>query len=135
MVFDKGKTPLFVAAIAGVVLAVGVATFAGPCIHEDGSTSVCSSASHALMVCGVVTFVAGIAGSVAKGGMPAKICSIIAVVAGMVSIIAPGSLFPLCMMQTMRCWTVMRPYSLLCGIAVVACAVVQLVMASRKKES
>ena len=40
------------------------------------------------------------------------------IAAGVFATIAPGGLFALRMVQTMRCWTIMRPFALVFGIVI-----------------
>jgi len=109
--------PLLLAA-AGAVLALGVLTFAGPCVHDDGSAAACAAAAHAVLAAGIIALIAGFAGAVTRGIQIQTIASIVGIAAGIFATVAPGGLFPLCMMQTMRCWTMMRPFSLVLGVVV-----------------
>lgn len=109
--------PLVLAA-AGAVLALGMLTFAGPCVHEDGSAAACATAAHAVLAAGIVACVAGLAGAVMRSIPAQAALSIAGIVAGVFATIAPGGLFALCMVQTMRCWTIMRPFALVFGIVI-----------------
>ena len=44
----------------------------------------------------------------------------------------PGSVLPLCSMQSMRCWLIMRPFAIALGAAIVLVAVIQAVLIFRK---
>lgn len=107
---------------------VGVLTFAGPCVHDDGSTGMCFDASLAIVAAGAVAALLAAATIAARPGTATVAMDIAAACAGVFMAATPGTVFALCMMQTMRCWTLMRPFALVCGIAI---AVVALVRAYR----
>ena len=125
----KERTVPLVLAAAGAFLVVGILTFAGPCVHDDGSAATCAAAAHATLAAGAVALVVGIAAMIVRGVSAQMVLSAIGIVAGAFAIGASGVLFPLCMMQTMRCWTIMRPFSMAFGVIIAVVAVVMLVQA------
>ena len=128
----RSNPAALVALVCAALLAVGVFTFAGPCVHDDGSTAACHTASVAVIGAGVVGALAAVAGLMASGSKGPVVLYAISAIAGAFAAASPGVLFPLCMMQTMHCWTVMRPFALVCGIALCITAVVAAIMASRQ---
>ena len=120
----KANAPLIAAAILSVLLTVGVLTFAGPCIHEDGTHGACFAASQAILASAFVALVASVVGVVLGNARVRGILSFVAGGAGLFAAASPGLLFPLCMMQTMRCWAIMRPFALIVGILITICGVV-----------
>lgn len=117
--------PFHVAAfVFTVLLIVGIVTFAGPCVHEDGSAAVCQGAAHAVVVAGVVACISTLVSLIVRSLKVSGVCVLVAACCGAFAVIAPGVLFGMCMMQTMRCWTVMRPFTLVCGAALLLCAVI-----------
>lgn len=128
----RSNPAALVALVCAALLAVGVFTFAGPCVHDDGSTAACHTASVAVIGAGVVGALAALAGLMASGSKGPVVLYAISAIAGAFAAASPGVLFPLCMMQTMHCWTVMRPFALVCGIALCITAVVAAIMASRQ---
>lgn len=99
---------------------VGVMTFAGPCVHDDGSTATCAQASWGIV--GGAVFLAGAAiAQVAVEGRTARIvCAVICALLGVFIFLVPGTILPLCMMDTMHCQAVMKPFAQLMGaIAVI----------------
>ena len=125
--------PLIVGAAFSALLVVGVLTFAGPCVHDDGSHAACYTASQAILAAGVVAFVASVAGIVVRNDLARCVLAVGAVLAGAFAVASPGALFPLCMMQTMRCHLVMRPFALVVGVVVCVCGIVAAVVAFRAK--
>lgn len=127
----KQRPLVVVSLVEAVLLAVGALTFAGPCIHEDGSAAVCHTAAHVIVACGVVGAMGSLAALFLRGGKAAA-ASLVSAAAGLFAAVAPGTLFGLCMMQTMRCWTVMKPFALVCGGALFICALIAAIVLLRK---
>ena len=123
------RRPLVIASlILAVLLALGALSFAGPCVHEDGSFAACHAASLAVIGSSVLAAVASLAALFVRGGKLAGSVMLVSAVAGLFAALSPGTLFGLCMMQTMRCWTLMRPFALVCGAALFLCALVAAIM-------
>ena len=130
----KSRIIPLIIAIVGALLAIGVSTFAGPCMHDDGTTGACAAASQAVLVAGIVACAVGLLGVLFARNIQANITlSIIGVIAGIVAIASPGGLFAMCMMQTMRCWTIMRPFALVLGAVIAIVSVVMLVQGVSKR--
>lgn len=131
----RANLSLVIAAVLSALLVVGVLTFAGPCVHEDGSHGGCFTASQAIVTCAAISLVASIVG-IALGKARARgALALVAALAGACAAACPGWLFSLCMVQTMRCWTIMRPFALVLGILVAVCGVVAAVKAFSAKAS
>ena len=129
------QRPLAVAAlVAAVLLVIGTLTFAGPCIHEDGSAAACHPASHAIVAAGVAGIIASLAALLVRSPKPAGCIALVAAVAGLFAAASPGTLFGLCMMQTMRCWVAMRPFALVCGGALFLCGLIAAIALFRARE-
>lgn len=117
--------PFHVAAlIIAALLCIGVLTFAGPCVHDDGSAAVCHGAANAVLAASIIGCIVALASLLARNAKLSGACAIIVACCGAFAAAAPGTLFGLCMMQTMRCWTVMRPFALVCGAVLCLCAVI-----------
>ncbi|MBQ3301453.1 MAG: DUF4418 family protein [Eggerthellaceae bacterium] len=129
----KRNPALAIVFVLAVLLVAGVLTFAGPCAHEDGSHGTCYDTSLFLVGIGCVAAVAAVAALVVRVRFASGALSVVAALAGALAALAPGSLLPLCMMATMRCWTVMRPFAMACGIAIFVCGVVGAVRAFKER--
>ena len=119
--------------VAAVLLAVGALTFAGPCVHDDGSVAACHAAAHAVVACGVIAAMASLAALFPRNVRTAWCLAFVSAAAGLFAAVSPGTLFGLCMMQTMRCWTVMKPFALVCGGVVFLCALIGAIALLRKR--
>ena len=118
--------------VSGIAL-IGVFTFAGPCILEDGSTASCYGAAQAIIGFSIGGLICADIAIFWRKSMIKKVFSLLCAVFGILMALAPGTLFPLCMMHTMRCWTTMRPFAMVFGI-VLALASVGYFLTQPKKQ-
>ena len=117
--------------ILAVLLAVGAATFAGPCVHDDGSIGPCHTAGTVLIGLGIAVMVISILRLFLPRNSANGILAGIAGVLGLLAAILPGTALPLCMMDTMRCQTIMHPYALVLGILIFVLAIIDAVVMHR----
>ena len=133
---EKKIRPLSVAlAVVCALLAVAIATVAGPCVHDDGTVSMCHLTGQVLLYLGIAaTLVAVIRIFVPSAAVSAGMGAIVTVL-GVITVFAPGTFLPLCMMATMRCNAVMHPVAMVLGalICIVAIADSALVMRAAGK--
>ena len=116
----------FLQLILPVLLLMGIMTFAGPCgMHDDGSVSSCFWASRSLMglAIALVLIALGRLG-LSQSRELRRGLNLATVVLGILVLVTPGGLIDLCMMQTMRCHTIMRPFALVTGVLVSIVAIV-----------
>ena len=101
-----------VMAFLGIMLCVGVQTFAGPCAHADGSAAVCAPLKTWLTVMGgVITALAGISFL-----RPCWVFPCLTAASAILVILIPGGIVPVCMADTMRCRLVTCPTALVLGV-------------------
>lgn len=130
-------SPVFkVLGIAQIALAVllvaGVLTFAGPCVHEDGSAATCAQASWGIIGMGVMLLGASIAQLVVEGKVARIATAVLCAILGVIIILVPGTILPLCMMETMSCQAVMKPFAQLCGGLTILLSIATAVVAARR---
>lgn len=126
---DKAQ-PLvgIVLTVLSSILLVGILTFAGPCgVHDDGTMSSCYWASRAVLGVGVVLAVISLVRIFERDEGERRGLSFSAALLGVLVAVLPGVLIDLCMMQTMRCHTVMRPFALVMGVLIAVVGGVDLV--------
>ena len=117
---------------AAALLAIGAATFAGPCpTHDDGSLPGCAQAGQYVLYLGIVGAIAALARVLVNRAPVRAIGSLAAAACGAAAALLPGTVLPLCMMATMRCHTIMRPFALIVGIAIAVLGVAD-ALVSRK---
>ena len=122
-------------AFLSAVLAVGSQTFLRPCVHEDGSASVCTPAGTLLLVFGVAAAVLSLARLAGVGRGTRLLLSALTLAAGVLIILTPGVLSPLCMMETMRCRMITKPAAQVAGtlIALLSAGDLLRIAAGRKE--
>lgn len=97
--------------ILGLILAVGVATVFGACPRkEDGTWMKCHQVQILLIWIGIGMAVLAIICMLVKQRMVRLLLCIAGGVLALVGALIPGILFSMCMMDTMRCHSVMTPF-------------------------
>ena len=129
---NKCKIPALVILVLAVLTALGVKTFFGPCVHEDGSFGPCHWAGQAIFGTALLMAAQSLAAVLRKddgiqGGLYAGM-----VMTAVLGILIPGTLISLCKMASMRCNAVMRPAVTLLFAAMAAAAVTGLVLWKKK---
>ena len=113
----KNIAAILLLAVAAVI-AAGSVTVIGPCVHADGSAAACTDTGRAVLICGCV--LAALAAALLFVRSPGVRTAIflVSLCASVVCILLPGTLMPLCRMDTMHCRAVMQPsVMILSGIA------------------
>jgi len=91
------------------VIAIGSVTVLGPCVHEDGSEAPCTRAGRAVLCDGcVLALLAALILFIRKPSVRI-VLFFISLCAAAVGIALPGTILPICRMDTMHCRTVMQP--------------------------
>ncbi len=121
--------------VINVLFLLGMLFWFGPCDHvkEDGSFMNCHWAGVVLAGTAAVMTVISLAHLLIpdtgmKAGLSAALvpCSVFA-------FLVPGNLISLCMMNTMRCRSVMTPAAMVCSALVVITAAVDIAVQLRRK--
>ncbi len=115
----KGKVWPVVSLVLSLVLSVGVMTLFHACPRkEDGSWMHCHSVQNTICCIGIALAAVSILLILISSRAAGIILSLAAVAACIISALLPGGLMKMCMMNTMRCYTVMKPFVLLMSIAI-----------------
>lgn len=131
-----GKGKISVMAIvelaAAVLLLVGALTFAGPCgVHDAGTVSPCFGTSHILAAMGAVAAVVAAVRLFVKNPSVQVALGVVAGALGVAIASAPGNFLALCMMATMRCQTIMKPFAIAMGVVILAAAIIDVFLVRR----
>lgn len=109
------------------VIAVGSVTVLGPCVHEDGSEAACIRAGRAVFCDGcVLALLAALILFIRKPSARIVLFFISMCVAA-VGITFPGTVFPICRVDTMHCRAVMQPAMIIlfaCELIVSVCGLI-----------
>ena len=101
----------FVPAVLGLVLAIGTATLFRACaMKEDGTWMHCHTAQTAVVIMGCVMCALGLAAALSKTKSLRVAMYGLLIAGACVSFLIPGVIVSMCMMTTMRCYSVMRPF-------------------------
>ena len=95
--------------ILAAVIAIGSVTVLGPCVHEDGSEAPCASAGRAVFCGGCVLAVLAALILFIRKPSVRIVLLFVTLFAAAVGIALPGTIFPVCRMDTMHCRAVMQP--------------------------
>jgi len=95
--------------VLAVIIAVGSVTVLGPCAHEDGSEAPCTGTGRAILADGILLAVLSVFLLFIKAPKMRLILFMITAVAALAGILMPGTLLPVCKMDTMHCRMVMQP--------------------------
>ena len=133
----KKKVYEFIPAVLAILLSIGVVTVFKACDPmEDGSWMNCHNAQMQVFVLGLVLTALSVVGLFLKESLIKKIIEIVSIVLAVIIAIVPGVITHLCMMDTMRCHTLMRPFVIIFGILFIVAQVVVIVFGiiNSKKE-
>ena len=95
--------------VLAAAVAVGSVTVLGPCVHEDGSTGPCAKAGTAVLIAGCALAALAVLILVLRAPGIRTLLFAAAAVVSVIGILLPGTLYPLCKMDTMHCRAVMQP--------------------------
>ena len=114
--------------ILSIVFIVGLLTFAGACgPAEDGSFMTCHWAGQAVTALAVLLLVTSIIRLAVRDRGMKKGLSIAMMLTAITAAIIPGNLINLCMMNTMHCHAVMRPFVIVMAVLHGAAAIFDIV--------
>lgn len=108
---DKNVLLSLVPSLAGLLLAIGVMTVFSACgIKDDGTFMHCHDAQISVALSGGCIAVFFALAAFLKNRIARIIFNVAALVVSVRAFLLPGILMPMCMMRTMRCYTVMQPF-------------------------
>ncbi len=132
----KGKKTLLrlVPAVLCLLLALGSVTLFSACGQkEDGSWMRCHQAQELVMWISLGTGALLAAGALVKRRSIETAASALGTAGGIICFLIPGSMFPLCMMHTMRCYTHLQPFVRIMGALIAVCCLISLILSLRDK--
>ena len=119
--------------VISVFFFVGICFLFEPCApKEDGSFMTCHWAGQALAGIAALLTVQSVIRLFVKGAGKKQGMDLAMAATAILAIAVPGHLIRLCMMADMRCHAVMTPFVRVMSVLVFACAVVNIVRATRK---
>ncbi len=119
----KAKFWNIVSVVLAAALCIGVSTVFRACgAKEDGTWMHCHDVQRTVLVLGLAAAAAGLAGLSGRRAVPMAAAAAGAVIS-LITALLPGRIMPMCMMETMRCQAVMKPFvTVVCVVAVLVFA-------------
>lgn len=130
----KNVIALILLALA-VLAAIGSVTFMGPCVHEDGSEAACTRAGRAILIDSCVLAAVALVILFLRDHSARAFLFAAAAIAAVIGILLPGTLLPLCKMETMHCRMVMQPGTVILSALSLITSAAGLVLELRKNRS
>ena len=122
--------PIFVAAVLGI----GVLTlFRGCGAMEDGSFMHCHTAQNFVFALSAVIALVGIVDIFIGVHIIKVLISAISILLSVIIPFVPGFIVPMCMMETMRCNAVMKPFVYVFGVILFVTLVVKALVLYRSR--
>ncbi len=132
--FRKNAFLSLLPTIISLLLSIGVMTVFSACgAKDDGTWMRCHSVQNSVAVCGAVIALLFAAAALIKSNIVRFILNAAALAGSVLVFLLPGGIMPMCMMATMRCYTVMRPFARIMALIIAITAVHGLIRALRNK--
>ena len=120
--------------VLSAVFLIGIRTFFAPCgPKDDGSWMTCHWAGQAITGIAAVLLVISVIHMFVKDAKVKQGLAIAMIPVALFSLILPGNMIGLCMMNTMRCHSVMCTASVIVSVLVIAAAAFDLLVQRRKE--
>ena len=117
-----------------LLLALGSFTVFAACgVKEDGSWMRCHSAQTTVTLCAVLLSVFLVLLAFIREKALKIVLNGIGIVGSAAIFLIPGKLMPMCMMRTMRCYTLFQPFVRIMAILVVCSCLIQIIQAIRER--
>lgn len=123
----KRSTDILNVLLAGILTVGSLTFFKTRC----GADMHCHTANTVITVIGAVLIALTVLGFVLKGKAKAILSFVTAAVA-VVELLIPGVIVSLCMMPSMSCRSIMRPWTMLLSVAIAFVSIVSGIMTLRK---
>ncbi len=133
----KSKTLLkLIPAGISVLLTLGSCSVFAACrVKEDGSWMRCHSAQAMVTICAVVLSAFLLLQAFIGKKTLKIVLNGIGVVGSAAIFLIPGRLMPMCMMRTMRCYTLFQPFVRIMTVIIACSCMIQIVQAIRERKN
>ncbi|MEE5993223.1 MAG: DUF4418 family protein [Oscillospiraceae bacterium] len=125
----KQKISGVISTVIAVLLTLGVMTVFRACpIKEDGTWMHCHTAQMDMMYLGLAMAVCSVVTIFCKQEIIKIIMQVMNMVLSVLVVLVPTTFVHMCMMDTMRCHAVMKPFAIVMSIGLLICNLVSLLM-------
>jgi hypothetical protein len=110
----------------GLILSAGTATLFRACgMKEDGTWMKCHTVQEAVIIAGLSAALWFLIAALIRHHVVRVLFYILGIVGCIAIFLLPGTAMPMCMLQTMRCYTIMQPFvRIMAAAAAIASAVI-----------
>ncbi len=120
--------------IVAVVLSVGIMTvFEGCALQDDGTWMKCHNAQLYIFYVGIAITILSLVYMFIKSKAVKLIINIIVIALAVLQALIPTKIIKMCSLYSMRCYTVMKPFSIIMGVILVLLSIIKIVSELRKK--
>ncbi len=131
----KNRVVALLPAVVSLLLVIGVLTVFSACgKKDDGTWMHCHDVQNMVAVCGVVMTVLFVICAFVTNKVFRLILNLAVLAAAIVAFLLPGTIMPMCMMNTMRCYTVMQPFVRIMSAVAALSALIGMISALRAKD-
>ncbi|MDO5300607.1 MAG: DUF4418 family protein [Clostridia bacterium] len=106
----------------GLLLLIGAGTFLRPCEHDDGAVSTCYWAGRMIRGLGAVLSAQALGFVIFRRASARCALALSMIPVTILSILTPGGLIRLCLMDSMRCNSIMKPGVMVISFIMLAAA-------------
>ena len=111
-----------------VLMAAGVQTVFRACAQkEDGTWMHCHEVQKYLFIIGIILAMLSVLGLAVKKQTAAILLDFASIVLAAAAVLLPGTVMQMCMMDTMRCYTMMQPFARVTGGVLILVSVIDII--------
>ena len=111
-----------------VLMAAGVQTVFRACAQkEDGTWMHCHEVQKYLFIIGIILAMLSVLGLAVKKRTAAILLDFASIVLAAAAVLLPGTVIQMCMMDTMRCYTMMQPFARVTGGVLILVSVIDII--------
>lgn len=114
-------------------MAIGIITVFAACDATDEGWMSCHYAQMNVFYIGIVIAVLALVGAFINKELIRVVCAVANIVLAVVAAVMPGIIVGLCMMDTMRCHMLMRPFAIIMSVIIIIFEVVSLIFGRNKQ--
>ena len=117
-----------------LLLTLGSCTVFAACgVKEDGSWMRCHSAQTMVTICAVALSAFLLLPAFIRQKTLKIVLNGIGIAGSAAIFLIPGKLMPMCMMRTMRCYTLFQPFVRIMAALIACCCIIQIIQAIRER--
>ena len=131
----KSKTINIMMLIFSAALSIGVMTVFRACAaKDDGTWMNCHHAQMGVFCLGLVWFVLYVIKLFIKKNIMNIVLDVCGVIAGVIAMLIPNTIVKMCMMNNMRCRSVMTPFVLVMSVLLIVMSIIDIVLIASKHQ-